>query len=37
MIIRPTPRTIVYHTARVAWAKQYDQMMKEKANDHTNT
>ena len=35
MIIRPEPKKIVYRTARAAWAKQYDQLMKEKANGHT--
>ena len=36
MIIRPEPKKIVYRTARVAWAKQYDQLMKEMANGHAN-
>lgn len=29
MVIRPEPRKIVYRAARVAWAKQYDQLMRE--------
>lgn len=29
IVIRPEPGKIVYRAARVAWDKQYDQLMKE--------
>lgn len=35
IVIRPEPGKIVYRTARVAWAEQFDQLIKE--FDHGNT